>query len=497
MSQNEQVSTDSWTDDRLARREEAAYLTHYLEGRYRARMGEAGFVLAINADWGMGKSFMLERWSRDLRQAGHPVVLFNAWENDFTTEPLVAFIAELDNALSPYFSKLPTGIAIRDKWREQAKAVLVPSLKVAGYAIVKQAAGIGMAQLTDMFSADAADTKNSGERSGDSDEGNKFDAKDLKDKLEKAVEETLKSHNDTKQAIHTFKKRLGGLIEYLREDSFNQLPVFVFIDELDRCRPDYAIRLLESIKHLFGVPGLYFVIATNLTELAHSIRAVYGSGFAGDRYLKRFFDMEYSLPEPEGAKFAEELMTPLVELAKSGFVTGLERSEMADQLSQSLEPLSLIFLTNSVAFDLTLRDQQQVAKILEAALLSLGNHHRVHIHFLVFLASLYQKSPQVFHNVYQAGHLGEGTKFSSTFPPNGKGFMVRREDHSGGHNVIAPSQVAHVYLDYMKDGTNNTTYQHAYEFPGGIYRNLLNARHASNFLTSYFEVIRRAGRFAK
>ena len=76
------------------------------------------------------------------------------------------------------------------------------------------------------------------------------------------------------------------MITVLEDQAGVQLPLFVFVDELDRCRPDYAIELLEGIKHLFGVPGVYFVVATNTVQLGESVKAVYGSGFDGVRYLK-------------------------------------------------------------------------------------------------------------------------------------------------------------------------------------------------------------------
>ncbi|QDE47832.1 hypothetical protein EIN43_17235 [Enterobacter hormaechei] len=66
------------------------------------------------------------------------------------------------------------------------------------------------------------------------------------------------------------------------------MPTFIFIDELDRCRPNYAIDMLETIKHLFDINNVVFVIATDKEQLSHSICSVYGSGFDATRYLDRF-----------------------------------------------------------------------------------------------------------------------------------------------------------------------------------------------------------------
>ena len=76
-------------------------------------------------------------------------------------------------------------------------------------------------------------------------------------------------------------------------------PLIVVIDELDRCRPSYAVELLEVAKHLFAVDHIVFVLAVNRSELAHSIRALYGSGFDAEGYLRRFFDVDFRLPAPD------------------------------------------------------------------------------------------------------------------------------------------------------------------------------------------------------
>ena len=72
----------------------------------------------------------------------------------------------------------------------------------------------------------------------------------------------------------------------------------VLIDELDRCKPSYAVRVLERIKHYFENDRITFVFSVNTKELQHTIRKHYGNDFDGARYLERFFDLRISLPEP-------------------------------------------------------------------------------------------------------------------------------------------------------------------------------------------------------
>lgn len=75
------------------------------------------------------------------------------------------------------------------------------------------------------------------------------------------------------------------------------------MDELDRCRPSFAVKLLERIKHYFANDRITFVFSINAEELQHTIRQHYGSGFDACRYLERFFDLRVSLPPADMAKF--------------------------------------------------------------------------------------------------------------------------------------------------------------------------------------------------
>ena len=82
-----------------------------------------------------------------------------------------------------------------------------------------------------------------------------------------------------------------------KEQELGRKKIIVFIDELDRCRPDFAVRLLERVKHYADLPNVIFIMSTNLAELQYMIRNVYGDGFGAARYLDRFFDIHMMLPE--------------------------------------------------------------------------------------------------------------------------------------------------------------------------------------------------------
>jgi predicted KAP-like P-loop ATPase len=91
----------------------------------------------------------------------------------------------------------------------------------------------------------------------------------------------LKSQKDIHAIVEAF-------LDSLLSEQGNRL--VVFIDELDRCKPSYAVHLLERIKHYFSNDRITFVFSVNVEELQHTVRRYYGEGFDASRYLDRFFD---------------------------------------------------------------------------------------------------------------------------------------------------------------------------------------------------------------
>lgn len=70
----------------------------------------------------------------------------------------------------------------------------------------------------------------------------------------------------------------------------------IFIDELDRCTPTYAIKVLERVKHYFSNENIIFVFSVNFHELQKTVKKFYGTEFDACRYLDRFFDWRVEIP---------------------------------------------------------------------------------------------------------------------------------------------------------------------------------------------------------
>ena len=108
-------------------------------------------------------------------------------------------------------------------------------------------------------------------------------------------ENEVNDYVDRKNSINEFKTSLADFIV----DAYNGKPFIFIIDELDRCRPNYAVSILEQIKHFFSVPNIIFVLSIDKNQLGSAVKGVYGSdSLNSEEYLRKFIDLEYSIPEP-------------------------------------------------------------------------------------------------------------------------------------------------------------------------------------------------------
>ena len=90
---------------------------------------------------------------------------------------------------------------------------------------------------------------------------------------------SIKKYLEQKEQIAHFRNKLANLVSAISEyDSFRK-PVVIFIDELDRCKPDYSLLLLERMKHLLNIEGIVFILSIDRNQLENSIKTVYGRSY--------------------------------------------------------------------------------------------------------------------------------------------------------------------------------------------------------------------------
>lgn len=260
---------DPFQNDLLERKESAEVLTRLIDAF------EGPCVLAVDAAWGYGKTTFLNMWTQHLLKQEFPVVKFNAWETDFSDEPFVTLSAELTKGLQEYATdSLKQKI---DKTKEAATEIIrraVPGLV--------RVATMGLLDIAPLLKEEMAQS------------------------LASYTEDRLSAYEETQESVKEFRVVLEDMAKTLSEERGH--PLIIMIDELDRCRPSYAVELLEVAKHLFSVDHVVFVLAINRNQLGHSIKALYGGEFDAEDYLRRFFDIDFQLPEPKREKFISALL---------------------------------------------------------------------------------------------------------------------------------------------------------------------------------------------
>ena len=115
----------------------------------------------------------------------------------------------------------------------------------------------------------------------------------LKAATDAVVDPTLLPRYELGTETTKFKEVLKAFVDSSGER------VVVFIDELDRCRPDHALRVLETVRNLLDVDGVIVVVTVNLRALEHAVASLLGPDCDAERYLRRFIDLRMALPAPQ------------------------------------------------------------------------------------------------------------------------------------------------------------------------------------------------------
>ena len=249
---------------KLDRKKYAPALTNMLE------TFPEGFVMAIDNEWGTGKTTFVKMWQASIKK-DYQTIYFNAWENDFDNDVLAALMGELGTLRS-------SGTETIFKEVVKKGAILSKNiLPILIEAVANKYIGEG---VVNKVASELA--KSSGD----------------------IMIEQVTEYANKKKGLIEFRDSLAAYIEATKGGK----PVVFIIDELDRCRPDYAVEVLEKIKHFFSVKGIVFVLSINKNELKNAIHGVYNNpNINADDYLRRFIDIEYSIPEPDKELFCNYL----------------------------------------------------------------------------------------------------------------------------------------------------------------------------------------------
>ncbi|MGX6592751.1 KAP family P-loop NTPase fold protein [Cetobacterium ceti] len=244
-------------------------------------------VMSIHSPWGTGKTTFIELWKyhlendENLKNKYYPIY-FNAWKNDDSQNPLISLLIELSKIED--FKNISTLSLISNIGNilvNKAPKFLIKSL-------------LGLVPIDSNLKKDIFEIINTLFNDGINGENLK---KAINEANKEKIEQIIGQYDDFK--IEFLRCELKELFKKKLEEFQNKTDkkIIFFIDELDRCRPTFAIETLEIIKHLFCVQNYNFILSWDLEQLSYSIGTIYGANMNTGGYLRRFIDFEYSLPK--------------------------------------------------------------------------------------------------------------------------------------------------------------------------------------------------------
>jgi len=264
---------DPFKNDALERRPTVEFLVRLIE-----RAG-GPFVLALDSPWGTGKTTLVRMLEAELRRQDFSCIYLNAWQVDYVTDPLVALVSSIDRL------ELGTEDAAA-RFKEHLQTVR----RVASRVAKRSPAAAANALTVGASDPDGANAIAAADPAGES-------AIDM-----------VAAFQQEGMLLETFRAELEQAIEQLPALG-KKSTLIVFVDEIERCRPTFAIELLERIKHLFDVPNLLFVLSLDNKQLEASVAAVYGQGVNAAEFLRPFIDLEYVMPVIQSEQFVESLFS--------------------------------------------------------------------------------------------------------------------------------------------------------------------------------------------
>ena len=236
-----------------------------------AQYGSGSGVVLVDGRWGWGKTTFVRMWASSMRNEGRTVVTVNAWTGDYADSPFDDIVKQLRWGL-------------REQHRRLGSLAAATIGMTAG--VLTWAEGLkGLKGVVESLDPNVVTPVA---------------------KLIWALRRAGSVAHNRERLMGRLKKRLTAAAEYY--GSRRRKSLVIVIDELDRCRPDYALRFLETIKHVFEVPYVTFVVAANAEELAKVVNGVYGPRFDGKGYIERFFDISLPLPVGDRANFVNRCL---------------------------------------------------------------------------------------------------------------------------------------------------------------------------------------------
>ncbi|WP_158597923.1 KAP family P-loop NTPase fold protein [Noviherbaspirillum saxi] len=295
---------------------------------YLDRLRE-GAVLAIDAPWGEGKTWFGRNWAAYLQEAGHKVVFIDAFEQDYVEDPFLLIAAEIADGLDDSQGSVR---GLREKAASVIKAICA---------------------------ADDASTW---------------------------IEKKLEDHAKEKASFQDFRNELSAFA------AIQPKSIVLFIDELDRCQPTFALKLIERLKHFFDVPNLIVVLLINRDQLHQAIRGMHGPDIDAATYLGKFVSFFVALPKGTHDDFLGS--NHVAEYVEHVF----NRYDFDDSGGPAI--FKAFFSWTAAWFNLSVRDIERAV-----ALYAFAYPVDQHNHLLAYVITLKIGKPDLFRRLQNGGDL--------------------------------------------------------------------------------------------
>lgn len=329
-------------DDLFQRKPYAEFLKNLILScdKYHRDDDVKAYAIALDSHWGTGKSIFLEKFKAMLEQDCQDqlrVVRYNAWENDFW-----------DNAFEPFadavFSNPLFAAPLADQKEEKALTKVVSAVKHLVIALTKKRLEdyLDLEHLTQAGSALAGVASSY---------------------ISSDPNAITPAYSSFKENLKELQNAMGTLLQETIPDG----KLVIIIDELDRCRPIFAIETLEIVKHIMDVSNVVYLFALDVQQLGAAVKQVYGADTDSIGYLMRFFSYYTHLPEAKKQFVIEKIVSPLnLEIHDNYTDLGQPMYDKSRHVyTDSILALKKDMLQISDALELSVRDLETISKVYE------------------------------------------------------------------------------------------------------------------------------------
>ncbi len=255
---------------------------------------DESFVIAIDSAWGTGKTIFLEQFEQEIKLSEEElyvnlnatVIRYNAWINDDWDDAFVPIAYHLFQQFKDDIIKMGLKEELINDFKEIVYSIGKNLLE--GYLNSK-----GITEETMGFIKKAFNRNR------------EIEDKSMEVDFFKAYEQNTALKNKLKKILLEISKGYG-----------HEHKLIIIIDELDRCKPTYAIQTLEVVKHFFGIENVIFILGIDMEQLSHSVSTVYGQNMDSSGYLRRFVDLIFRLPLVELDPYIRERTQMKIEDSK-------------------------------------------------------------------------------------------------------------------------------------------------------------------------------------